>query len=79
MFCQFIAEGQSDSGFLVQFRQRFLQSRRDAVRIMWQRGVERGEIRSEIDSEIVQDLIYGPMIFRLLTGHAPLNDAQQLL
>jgi Tetracyclin repressor-like, C-terminal domain len=75
MFCQFIAEGQSDSGFLVQFRQRFLQSRRDAVRIMWQRGVERGEIRSEI----VQDLIYGPMVFRLLTGHAPLNDAQQLL
>jgi hypothetical protein len=63
MFCQFIAEGPSDPGFLVQFRERFLQSRRDAVRIMGQRGVERGEIRRAIHGEIVQDLIYGPMIF----------------
>jgi hypothetical protein len=36
---------------------------------MWQRGVERGEIRKEVDGEIVLDLIYGPMVFRLLTGH----------
>src|SRR3984957_17806406 len=74
LFNQFIAKGQSDSGFLALFRERFLYTRRDAARVMWRRGVDRGEIREEIDSEIVLDLIYGPMIFRLLAGHGSLND-----
>jgi AcrR family transcriptional regulator len=74
LFCQFIAEGQSDPGFLAHFRDRFLYARRDAARVMWRRGVDRGEIRKELDSEIVLDLVYGPMIFRLLAGHGSLND-----
>jgi AcrR family transcriptional regulator len=72
LFCQFIAEGQSDPGFLAMFRERFLYERRNAARVMWQRGVERGEIRKESDSEMVLDLIYGPMVFRLLAGHGSL-------
>ena len=74
LFCQFIAEGQSDPAFLAMFRDRFLTVRRDAARVMWQRGVSRGEIRREIDAEIVLDLVYGPMVFRLLAGHGDLND-----
>lgn len=74
LFCQFIAEGQSNPGFLALFRERFLYVRRDAARVMWRRGVDRGEIRKEIDGEIVLDLIYGPMVFRLLAGHGSLND-----
>lgn len=74
IFCQFIAEGQSDPEFLRLFRERFLYARRDAARVMWLRGVSRGEVREEIDSEMVMDLIYGPMVFRLLVGHRPLNN-----
>ena len=74
LFGQFIAEGQSDPAFLALFRERFLYMRRDAARVMWRRGVERGEIREEIDGEMVLDLIYGPMIFRLLAGHGSVND-----
>lgn len=74
LFCQFLAEGQSDPEFLALFRERFLHTRREAAKIMWRRGVERGEICQEIDSEIVLDLIYGPMVFRLLTGHGSLSD-----
>jgi len=73
LFCQFLAEGQSDPKFLKLFRERFLYARRDTARVMWTRGVERGEVRKEIDSEIVLDLVYGPIIFRLLAGHRPLN------
>jgi len=76
LFCQFIAEGQSDPGFLASFRERFLYARRDAARIMWRRGVDRGEIRSAVDGEIALDLIYGPTIFRLLAGHGSLNDSE---
>jgi len=73
LFNQFIAEGQSDPGFLALFRERFLFARRDAARVMWRRGVDRGEIRKEVDGEIVLDLIYGPTIFRLLAGHGALS------
>lgn len=76
LFSQFLAEGQSDPAFLALFRERFLYARRNAARIMWQRGVERGEIRKEIDCEIVLDLIYGPMIFRLLAGHGSLKASE---
>jgi AcrR family transcriptional regulator len=75
-FCQFIAEGQNDPVFLALFRERFLYARREAARVMWQRGVERGEIWERIDGEIVLDLIYGPTIFRLLAGHGSLNDSE---
>ena len=76
LFCQFLAEGQSDPGFLALFRERFLFARRDTARVMWRRGVDRGEIREEVDGEIVLDLIYGPMIFRLLAGHGSLSDRE---
>lgn len=72
-FCQFIAEGQSDPAFLALFRERFLKSRRNDVRVICQRGIARREIRAGMDSEIVLDLIYGPIIYRLLVGHGPLN------
>jgi AcrR family transcriptional regulator len=76
LFCQFIAEGQSDPAFLALFRDRFLFARRDSARVMWRRGVERGEIRKELDGEIVLDLVYGPMIFRLLAGHGSINGGE---
>lgn len=79
LFGQFIAEGQTDPEFLALFRERFLYTRRDAARIMWRRGVDRGEICEDIDSEMVLDLIYGPMVFRLLAGHGSLSDEQSAL
>jgi len=76
LFCQFIAEGQSDPAFLASFRDRFLYVRRDAARVMWRRGVERGDIRLEVDSEIVLDLVYGPILFRLMAGHGAVNESE---
>jgi AcrR family transcriptional regulator len=76
LFGQFLAEGQSDPEFLVLFRERFLYARRDTARVMWRRGVDRGEIRREIDGELLLDLIYGPMIFRLLAGHGSLSEQE---
>lgn len=76
LFGQFVAEGQSDPRFLVRFQERFLYPRRSAALVMWRRGVERGEIRPDIDPEMVLDLMYGPMIFRLLAGHGSLSGAE---
>jgi AcrR family transcriptional regulator len=73
---QFIAEGQSDPDLLAMFRQRFLTARRETVRIIWERGIERGDIRSDLDCELVIDLLYGPVFWRLLTGYGTLDDQQ---
>ena len=75
MLCQFIAEGQNDPELLTLFRERFLRSRRQAVRELWERGVARGEIRAELDPDLGIDLIFGPLVFRLLVGLGGLDAA----
>jgi hypothetical protein len=56
-------------------RERLVMSRRDLVKAIWDRGVARGELRPEIDPEAAVDLVIGPALYRLLLGHAPLDDA----
>jgi|SRR5215469_9287295 len=73
IFSQFLAEGQSDKEFATLFRERFIKPRREAVGVIYDRGVKRGEIDSNLDRELVLDLIYGPAILRLMIEHAPLN------
>jgi hypothetical protein len=45
------------------------------VRAIWDRGVARGELRSDVDAEVAIDLVFGPAMYRLVAGHAPLDDA----
>lgn len=72
-FATLLAQSQSSPGARDNFRAQFLDERRSVVQKIWQRGVERGELRADIDPDTAMDLIYGPAIFRLLTGHAPLD------
>jgi AcrR family transcriptional regulator len=74
IFGQFLAEGQSDREFAALFRARFLKPRREAAGgVIFDRAVKRGEIDRSLDRELVLDLIYGPVIFRLMVEHAPPN------
>src|SRR5262245_39855253 len=75
MLSQFIAEGRSDPELLKAFQERFQEPRRKAVQAMWERGVARGELRADIDAGTVIDLLFGPIVYRLMTEHGPLNDA----
>jgi AcrR family transcriptional regulator len=74
-FRQFLAEAQSDDEFKKTFLKVFLRPRRDAVRVMWERAIERGEIAADTDPEIAMDSLYGPLIFRLMSGHGPLSQS----
>jgi AcrR family transcriptional regulator len=73
---QFLAESQSDPGFAVLFRERFLKPRREAVGEFLDRAMKRGEIDPMLDREVLLDLIFGPMVFRLMAGHGPLNKTE---
>jgi AcrR family transcriptional regulator len=71
---QFVAESQNDKEFASLFRERFIKPRRESAGVIFDRAVERGEIDQNLNRELVLDLIYGPTIYRMIVGHAPLEE-----
>ena len=69
-----VTEAHNDAAFAAQYRERFVEPRRDEAREIFQRAIERGEIPPDTKVEVAVDLLYGPLYHRLLHGHAPLND-----
>jgi AcrR family transcriptional regulator len=69
-----LTEAQSDPVFAAEYRQRFVEPRRDQARALFQRAVERGEVGADTKVDVALDLLYGPLYHRLLHGHAPLTD-----
>ncbi|MEU6697722.1 TetR/AcrR family transcriptional regulator [Pseudonocardia sp. NPDC046786] len=76
VFAQLLAASVTDPQGAEYFRTYFLAGRRAAIGELWQRAVERGEVDGSIDVEVAQDVLFGPLIFRLLTGHARLGPAE---
>jgi AcrR family transcriptional regulator len=69
-----VTEAQTDPAFAREYRERFVEPRRDQARAIFRRAIERGEIPAGTKIEVALDLLYGPVYHRLLHGHAPLND-----
>ncbi len=76
-----MAEAQLDPEFGQAFREDFIARRRQVLFEILCRGQKRGEIRATVDLELTVDLFYGPIWYRLLNQHAPLDEnfAQHLL
>ncbi len=71
---QIIAEGQSNPDVLAHFREVFLLQRRAAATEIFRTGIANGEFRHDLDIELAIDLIYGPIWYRLMVGHQPLDE-----
>ena len=69
-----LTEAQTDPVFAAEYRERFVEPRRQQAREIFRRAIERGEIPADTKVEVALDLLYGPLYHRLLHGHAPLND-----
>jgi AcrR family transcriptional regulator len=69
-----IAEGQADPELAEALRSRWLSVRRAEVREILELGIERGELREGLDPEVAVDVLYGPIYYRMLVGHAPLDE-----
>ena len=74
VFAQLIGEAQSDARVQNELREHLVAPRRELMRRIWDRGVARGEIRSDLDANAAVDLLIGSVLYRLLMGHAPLDD-----
>jgi AcrR family transcriptional regulator len=69
-----VATAQADADFAELYLERFVRPRRDAMRPVLLRAIDRSEIPRTVDLEVALDLIYGPIYHRMLHGHAPLDE-----
>lgn len=76
-----MAESQVNSQFGARFYHELIAGRRGALKTLLTRGQTRGELAAHRDIDLLLDLIYGPLWYRLLLRHAPLDDTfiEQLL
>jgi len=72
---EMVGEGQSDPHILEEFRDRFFSQLLAPARAIIEQGKNSGELDHNLDTDIALDLIYGPIYYRLLVGHQPLDNS----
>jgi AcrR family transcriptional regulator len=70
-----IAAADRDSELSKSFRNHFVLARRAEGKALLIQAIRQGEIRRGVALEVALDMLYGPIFFRLLMGHAPLDAA----
>lgn len=68
-----VAASQSETELAKGFRVEFIARNRDATRLLLERCVKDRLIAAPDDMELALDLVFGPLFFRLLMGHAPIT------
>ncbi len=74
LVAELLGEGQADASVLAEFRERFLWRRRAVARELIEHGKATGEFDVELHTDLACDIIFGPIYFRLLVAHLPLDD-----
>ena len=74
VFAQLLAACVDDPAGAAYFREYFLDGRRAAITTLWRRGIERGDAEPNLAVDDVIDILFGPLIFRRMTGHYDLTD-----
>ena len=57
------------------FRNHFVLARRAEGKALLERAKANREVRRDVDVEVALDVLYGPLFFRLLMGHAALDES----
>lgn len=72
--CEMIGLSQFDVETMRLFNENFLDPRRNAVRQVLLRGIKNGEFKADLDFEVIFDLLYGPIIQRMLMHRAGIDE-----
>jgi AcrR family transcriptional regulator len=73
MLTQLLGATATDPAAARQLRDRFLAGRWAQTEVMWERAVARGEVRADITPDVAIDVLFSPIIYRLLVRHAPID------
>jgi AcrR family transcriptional regulator len=68
-----VAAAQSETELAKAFRNEFIARNRDAARELLERCVAERLVAPPADIELALDLVFGPLFYRLLMGHAPIT------
>lgn len=68
-----VAAAQSETELAKAFRNEFIARNRDATRALLDRCIAEEAIEVPEDMELTLDLVFGPLFYRLLMGHAPIT------
>lgn len=68
-----VAAAQSETELAKAFRHEFIARNRDATRLLLERCIADKLVAPPADMELALDLIFGPLFYRLLMGHAPIT------
>ena len=68
-----VAAAQSETELAKAFRHEFIARNRDATRLLLERCIDDKLVASPAEMELALDLIFGPLFYRLLMGHAPIT------
>lgn len=71
---ELVGEGQFDSGLADAYRERYFRPRRLEARGLVEKGIQRGELKNNLDIDICIDLVYGPILYRLLVTGETLDE-----
>lgn len=74
IFAQLLANAMQDSVAAGWLSERLEASRQHGIQQLWDRAVMRGEVPTHIDPDIAMDLLFGPVMWRLMSGRKPLTD-----
>lgn len=69
-----VAAAQSETELAKAFRNEFIARNRDAAQLLLEGCIQDGLIAPPTDIGLTLDLIFGPLFYRLLMGHAPINN-----
>jgi AcrR family transcriptional regulator len=73
LLAELVGEAQSDPETLRSIDEQFVSVRRNAARELIRHGQQSGEIAADVDPDAAIDLIYGPLYYRLLFRHLPID------
>jgi AcrR family transcriptional regulator len=69
-----IAASSTESELSKAFRNHFVLARRTEGQALLERAIAAKEVRADLQIDVALDLVYGPIFFRLLLGHASLDE-----
>jgi len=75
IMAELIGQAQSDPALALTLRTKWLQPRRERTTVVLQRAIDRGEVRADVSIPVLMDQLYGPLYFRLVARHEPLDVA----
>lgn len=76
VFAGLLASALQDDQASEWLRARLLTSRQHGIQALWERAVARDEVRSDISPDLAMDLLFGPVMWRLLNGRKPLSERE---